>query len=94
MNGPKTRLVRSRNAWHLFKRITFPTRTAVERAKQLRESFDTHKRVQQPSIPKIDFGGFDLALARVFIPGLQLANHESLRQEVQIPANGCLADDG
>ena len=63
-------------------------------AKQLRGSFDSHKRVQQPCVPKINFGGLDLALAQVFMLGLQLANHESLSLEVQIPANSCLADDG
>jgi len=46
---------------------------------------EIEERVQQTRIPKVDLGRFHLTLADILVPGLELAEHERRRQDVQVP---------
>ena len=59
---------------------------------QLIHRADAEQVMVQAGIAEIELRPLDLALAQVLVPGPQLADQEELLQQVQVPADGRLAD--
>jgi len=48
--------------------------------------------VEQSGVAKVDLGRFDLALAYILVPRLQLSDHVGSGEDVQIRSNGFIGE--